>query len=157
MFDRASGLALYFVLIASASASVLSIGDRFARHVALLATERKETVHISRVMIGLEAQERAKFWQPVSYTSIVPDKAPRISLAELAHNLDEAESSKPPLAPAHPSTHIILVRPHRAIHITKRPARTRHQLAHRRFRSGKRPSKNLTTAQIILRGLTSDL
>lgn len=166
MFDRPGGLVLYFVLIASAFVSVMTIGDHFVRYAALLAWDgSEEAVQISRVTMGLEAQERSKLWQPISYTSIMPDKVPQISVAELAHNLDEAESresQKPSRAPTSmhiipASTHIILVRHQRATHLTKRPARTRRHVARRTLASRKHPANNLTTAQIILRSLTSDL
>ena len=155
MFDRPGGLVLYFVLIAAAFVSVMTIGDRFARYAASLASDRTEAVRISRVTIGLKAQERSKLWQPISYTSIVPDKVPQISVAELAHNLDEAESQKP--APVHTSTHIILLRPRRTTHVAKRAARRPRHVAHRAPASHKHPAKDLTTAQIILRSLASDL
>jgi hypothetical protein len=161
MFNRPGGLILYFALIASAFGAITSIGDHFTDYAASLEWHEEKPVRISRVMIGLEAQERSKLWQPVSYTSITPNKVPSISVAELAHNLDEAESQKP--APANAPTHIILLRSHRATHathhVTKRTvrARPRRYVIHRAPAPRTRPADNLTTAQIILRSLNSDL
>lgn len=161
MFNWPGGLILYFALIASASGAITTIGGHFTDYAATLEWHEERPVRISRVMMGLEAQERSKLWQPVSYTSIAPYKVPSISVAELARNLDEAESQKPPLAAA--STHIILLRSHRVTratrHVTKKTvrARPRRHVLHRVPAPRRHPTDNLTTAQIILRSLNSDL
>jgi hypothetical protein len=154
VFDRLCGLIVYFALIATASGAVMTIGERFAR-LAAFPREQETTAHVSRVTVGLEAQKRSELWQPVSYTFVKPDKEPPISVTALAHNLDQAESLEPPPAPA--SRRIVLVQTHRTIHPAKRSRRARRPLAHRAAEPRHRAPDNLTTAQIILRSLTSDL
>jgi hypothetical protein len=122
--------------------------------------EDEEASRPSRVVAGLAAQQRSELWRPVSNIVVNADKPPPISVAELAHNLDEAETriTNKTVKPAKLSRLAYVGGP-RVAGWEKRSVRKRTPGFHRARRPvfHRKPVDHETTAEIILRSLTSNL
>ena len=106
VFERLGGFgfAVYFLFVGAVSLAVVNMAARLAGSAVADLTFEKSAPKTSRVMTGLEAQERAAGWQSAVIVLETPP-VPDVSAAALAKGMDAAENrSLPPDTKSNGST-----------------------------------------------------